>query len=97
MVVNLFRVWADLTVLVRAAVENENRDQPDWTELRAIADRLDTLLHKHEENTATLQIHSYREESFSDETIEDGKLSCTRAGRTGSGRTLSRTCGSPRS
>lgn len=74
MVVNLYRVWADLTFLVRAAVENQERGQPDWAEVRAIADRLDALLHKHEAATSDLEIHSYREESYTDETIEDGKL-----------------------
>jgi len=74
MVVNLYRVWADLTFLVRAATENQERGQPDWSEVRAIADRLDTLLHKHEQNQTDLQWHSFREEPFTDETIEDGKL-----------------------
>jgi len=74
MVVNLYRVWADLTFLVRAAVENTERGQPDWSEVRAIADRLDTLLHKHEANETNLEWHAFREESFTDETIESGKL-----------------------
>ena len=74
MVVNLYRVWADLTFLVRAAVENHERDQPDWSEVRAIADRLDELLHKHEANESDLEWHAFREESFTDETVESGKL-----------------------
>ena len=74
MVVNLYRVWADLTFLVRAAVENSERGQPDWSEVREIADRLDTLLHKHEANETNLEWHAFREESFTDETIEGGKL-----------------------
>ena len=74
MVVDLYRVWSDLGILVRAAAENTERDQPDWSEVRAIADRLDALLHKHEATTSELEIHSYREEPFSDETIEDSKL-----------------------
>lgn len=74
MVINLFRVWADLSFLVRAAVENRERGQPDWTEVRAISDRIDALLHDHEAATADLEIHSFREESFTDETIEDNKL-----------------------
>jgi len=74
MVVNLYRVWADLTFLVRAASENVERGQPDWTDVRAIADRIDTLLHKHEATTSTLQMHSFREESYTDESIEGGKL-----------------------
>ena len=74
MVVNLYRVWADLTFLVRAAVENSERGQPDWSEVRSIADRLDVLLHKHEANETNLEWHAFREESFTDETIEGGKL-----------------------
>ena len=74
MVVNLYRVWADLTFLVRAAVENSERGQPDWSEVREIADRLDALLHKHEANETNLEWHAFREESFTDETIEGGKL-----------------------
>lgn len=74
MVVNLFRVYANCTFLIRAAVENQERGQPDWSEVRSIADRIDTLLHKHEANETDLEWHSYREESFTDETIESGKL-----------------------
>lgn len=74
MVVNLYRVWADLTFLVRAVTENQERGQPDWTEVRSIADRLDALLHKHEANQTDLEWHAFREESYTDETIEDGKL-----------------------
>ena len=36
--------------------------------------RLDTLLHKHEANETNLGWHAFREESFTDETIEGGKL-----------------------
>lgn len=74
MAVDLFRVWADLTFLVRGAIENHARGEQDWSELRLIADRLDVLLHKHEETTAELQVHSFREESFTDEELADGKL-----------------------
>lgn len=76
MVVNLFRVWADLTVLVRAVAENNSGfgEAEDWSEVEAIGDRIDALLHKHEDTTSTIQMHSFREESFSDETIENQKL-----------------------
>lgn len=73
-VVNLFRVWADLTFLIRGIVKWPSPDQTDWTDVRAIGDRLDTLLHKHEETTTTLEVHSFREESFTDETVEGGDL-----------------------
>lgn len=71
--IGLYRVWDDLTFLVRGTVENVGTP-PDWTEARAIGDQLDTLLHKHEETTSELQVHSFREESFTDETVEGGKL-----------------------
>jgi len=74
--IGLYRVWDDLTFLVRGTAENQTGggESEDWTEVRAIADRLDTLLHKHEEVTSELQVHSFREESYTDETIEGGKL-----------------------
>lgn len=74
MVIGLHRVWADLSFLIRAVVHWTGQGQPDWTDARAIGDRLDTLLHDHEETTAELQVHSFREEPFSDETIEGGDL-----------------------
>jgi len=76
MVINLFRVWADLTILVRGTAESKSGfgEAEDWSEVEAIGDQIDTLLHKHEDNTSAIQIHSFREESFSDETVEDGKL-----------------------
>jgi hypothetical protein len=73
MVIGLYRVWDDLTFLVRGTTENVGTP-PDWTDVRAIGDRLDVLLHDHEETTSELQVHSFREESFTDETIEGGKL-----------------------
>ena len=74
-VIGLARVWDDLTFLVRGTVENVTGPGPqNWTEARAIGDQIDSLLHKHEATTSTLQIHSFREESFTDETIEAGKL-----------------------
>jgi len=73
-VVGLHRVWADLSFLVRGIVHWRGGGQPDWADARAIGDRLDTLLHDHEEQTATLQVHSFREESWTDETIESSDL-----------------------
>jgi hypothetical protein len=73
-VINLHRVWADLTFLVRGIIHWTGSGQPDWTDVRAIGDRLDTLLHDHEETTAALEVHSFREEPFTDETIEGGDL-----------------------
>lgn len=74
MVVGLSRVWADLTFLVRGIVHWTGSGQPDWTGVRAIGDRIDALLHDHEAATAELQVHSFREETFTDETVEGGDL-----------------------
>lgn len=73
-VVGLHRVWADLSFLIRGVVHWTGSGQPDWTDVRAIGDRLDTLLHKHEATTAELQVLAFREESWTDETIEAGDL-----------------------
>ena len=72
--VGVFRVWGDLSFLVRGAVENHERGQPDWSEVREISDRIDALLHDHEASTSEIEFSSWREESFTDETIEDSKL-----------------------
>jgi hypothetical protein len=72
--IGLARIWADLTFLVRGIVHWRGSGVPDWTDVRAIADRLDALLHDHEETTGGLEIHSFREESYSDETVEGGDL-----------------------
>ena len=74
MVIGLHRVWNDLLFLVRGIVEWDSPDPQDWTDPRAIGDRLDVLLHDHEETTAELEVHSFREESWTDETVEGGKL-----------------------
>lgn len=73
-VINLTRVWADLTFLIRGIVHWRGSGQPDWTDVNAIGDRLDTLLHKHEGQNTQIQIHAFREESFTDETVEGGDL-----------------------
>lgn len=70
MVVGLARVWADLSFLVRGIVHWQGAGAPDWSGVGAIADRLDQLLHDHEGQDGTVQVHSFREESYSDETLE---------------------------
>jgi hypothetical protein len=74
--IGLIRVWDDLLFLVRATVKNATGlgEAPDWTDARAIGNRIDVLLHAHEEVTSELQVHSFREESYTDETIEGGDL-----------------------
>lgn len=74
MVVGLARVWADMTFLVRGIDHWRGSGLPDWTTVGLIADRLDALLHDHEQVTASLRVHSFREESFTDETVEAGDL-----------------------
>lgn len=74
MVVGLHRVWADLSFLVRGVVHWTGGGQPDWADARAIGDRIDTLLHDHEALTSELEVHAFREESWTDESIEGGDL-----------------------
>lgn len=74
MVVGLARVWADLSFLVRGIDHWRGSGLPDWTTVQAISDRLDTLLHDHEGGDGTVTVHSFREESFTDETVEGGDL-----------------------
>jgi hypothetical protein len=71
-VVGLHRIWADLLFLVRGVAEHQGSESPDWSTVRAIGDRIDELLHDHEAITSELQVHSFREESWTDETIESG-------------------------
>lgn len=73
-VISLYRVWADLLFYVRGIVHWRGSGQPDWTDARAIGDRIDTVLHKHEGQNTEIQVHAFREESFTDETIEGGDL-----------------------
>ena len=74
MVVGLYRIWSDMTVLVRGIVGNAVHGEEDWSEVRAIADRIDALLHDHEDNTSDIRMSSFREESYTNETFEGGKL-----------------------
>lgn len=70
--VNLYRIWDDLLFLVRGISHWRGSGQQDWTEAQAIGDRIDVLLHKQSFLTSTLQLHSFREESFTDEQQEPG-------------------------
>lgn len=74
MVVGLNRVWANLTFLVRGIVHWKGSGQPDWTDVRSIGDRIDALLHDHEGSNSEISVHSFREESFTDESVEGGDL-----------------------
>ncbi len=73
-VVKIHRVWNDMTFLVRGIVHWRGSGQPDWTDARAIGDRIDTLLHNKEGQDTTVAVHSFREESHTDEQLEAGDL-----------------------
>lgn len=68
------RVWADITYLIRAVIHWTGSGHPDWTVADELADQLDTLLHGHQAVTADLDMHIFRVETFTDETVEDGDL-----------------------
>lgn len=72
--VGLFRVWDDLLFLIRGCYHWTGSGQQDWTDVAAIAARLDVLLHKHSEviSTGTLQVDIFREQSFTDEQQNAG-------------------------
>jgi hypothetical protein len=74
MVIGLHRVWDDLTFLVRAVHHWEGSGAPDWTTVNDLAHRVDALLHGHEGQTADVEVHSFREESFTDALVENGEL-----------------------
>lgn len=64
------RVWANLTFLVRGITKG-----PDWEEVQDIGDRIDAVLHRAAQETADILIREvYREETFSEETVESGDL-----------------------
>lgn len=73
--VGLYRVWDDLLYLVRGAVHWTGSGQQDWSEVQAIADRIDVLLHKHTDSTSAIQVSCYREQSYIDaQPVADGSL-----------------------
>ena len=74
MVIGLHRVWADMAFLVRGITHWEGQGRPDWTTVREIGDRIDTLLHDHEGTNTDVEVHAYREEPWTDETVETGDL-----------------------
>lgn len=73
--VGLYRIWDDLLFLVRGAVHWQGSGQQDWSEVQAIGDRLDVLLHRHVEVTSAIELHVFREQSYTDEQpVPDGSL-----------------------
>lgn len=73
-VIGLYRVWDDLLFLVRGCYHWTGSGQQDWTDVTAIAARLDVLLHKHSEviSSGALQVDIFREQSFIDEQENAG-------------------------
>jgi hypothetical protein len=72
MAIGMHRVWSDLTFLVRGITEGGG-NPPDWAPVQAIANRIDAVLHRASGSTATIQVGEvWREEAFTDETIEGG-------------------------
>lgn len=70
MVVEMHRIWSNITYLVRGVTRG-----PDWTEVQAIANRIDQLLHRANGSSTDVNVQQvYREETFTDETVEGGDL-----------------------
>lgn len=68
MVINGHRVWTRVTYNIRGISTG-----PDWTDVQAIADRLDTILHRQVYLDPTVGlIDIIRTEPFTDETTETG-------------------------
>ena len=62
MVIGLHRVWSNSTWHIRGCLHWRAGGRRDRTDVDAIGARLDELLHDHEETTATMSVHSFREE-----------------------------------
>lgn len=70
-VVGMHRVWSELTYLVRGIARYN--DDPDWTTVGAIADRIENVLQEATTSSATATIYCVRRlEPFTDETTEGG-------------------------
>ena len=75
MVIGLYRVWADCLFHVRGVFHWNGSGRPDRAEVDAIGGRIDELLHKVEDTTSSVQLHSFREEGTPDPAIvENGDL-----------------------
>jgi hypothetical protein len=62
MSIGLYRVWVDTQYHIRGCVHWDEGGRPDRTEVNAIGERIDTLLHDKEAVTAPYHFHSFREE-----------------------------------
>lgn len=69
MVVGLHRVWTDTTYHVYGVEHWRGGGRPDRTDVNAIGARIDELLHDTEQQTATHEFHSFREEAEPNPTV----------------------------
>lgn len=67
--VGLYRVWVDTTYHIRGTMQWRGGGRPDRTDINAIGDRLDVLLHDHEAVSGAYQFHSFREEPTPDPAV----------------------------
>jgi hypothetical protein len=66
MVINMTRVWSNLTYLVRGIDAG-----PYWDDVQAIANRIDQVLHRGNGSNTTVSMYGIRRiETFTDETVE---------------------------
>jgi hypothetical protein len=77
MVVGMYRIWADLTYLVRAVVKWDGGGDQGWDDVwdqaQTIADRIDVVLHRTSGVDDTVSMGEvWREETFTLETQESG-------------------------
>ena len=76
MVIGLHRVWVDTLYHVRGCLHWQDRGRPDRSEVNAIGQRIDELLHDYEGVTSEYQIHSFREDGEPNPEVveDDGEL-----------------------
>jgi hypothetical protein len=73
MVVGMYRIWINITYLVRGIVRWEGSGAIEWDDVQPIADRIDVVLHRSNGMSSTINVGEvYREETFTDETQESG-------------------------
>jgi hypothetical protein len=60
--VGLYRVWVDTTYHIRGVMQWREGGVADRTDINAIGQRLDELLHGHEAISGDYQFHIFREE-----------------------------------
>lgn len=72
-IIGMHRVWSEITYLVRGITTHQ--EDPEWSEVAEIADRIENVLSAATINGNTATIYCVRRlEPFTDETIESGDL-----------------------